>query len=267
MTLTLPFPPSVNTQKARAPRDKLNEQAPAVRKHPRARHNLQGGSAMCKLPRVPAVYIIRNTVTGEFYIGGTTNLRARWQAHRHCLRYGKHPNRSLQAAWQAHGEAKFVCTALSLVQSSQRADIVEAEQFWLGKFAAAQNPRCYNTEGKAVIHPKRRLTDETRSRISRALKGKELSKEHRAALSAAHRGKRLSAEHREAIGRAGRGKPGPKPTPDNLAKYRKLSPDQVRELRAAYEQGVNGPTLAARYSIGTSTVYRILNREAYRGVQ
>jgi len=63
---------------------------------------------MAKSRKVIAVYEIRNTVSGKFYIGSSANLYERWRTHKNKLRAGTHPNPKLQASWSKHGEEAFV---------------------------------------------------------------------------------------------------------------------------------------------------------------
>src|SRR5882757_5131118 len=54
------------------------------------------------------VYRLRNTITGEQYVGSAQTLRKRRGSHLFMLRNGWHNNKILQASWNAHGEQSFV---------------------------------------------------------------------------------------------------------------------------------------------------------------
>ena len=66
-----------------------------------------------KSNNVIAVYEIRNTISGKFYIGSSGNLYERWRTHRTKLRKRTHPNPKLQSSWSKHGESAFAFVKLA----------------------------------------------------------------------------------------------------------------------------------------------------------
>ena len=54
---------------------------------------------------VAGIYVIRCTASGQIWVGEAPNLETIQNRSRFTLRQGSHPCRSLQAAWNAHGEA------------------------------------------------------------------------------------------------------------------------------------------------------------------
>lgn len=55
----------------------------------------------------PGVYAIRCLATGEVWVAPSRNLDAQQNGIWFTLRLGTHPNRALQAVWNAEGEAAF----------------------------------------------------------------------------------------------------------------------------------------------------------------
>ena len=53
------------------------------------------------------IYKIINNVTGEKYVGQTTNFSRRINDHKEKLRANKHKNLKLQASWNKYGEENF----------------------------------------------------------------------------------------------------------------------------------------------------------------
>lgn len=53
------------------------------------------------------IYKIINNVTGEKYVGQTTNFSRRINDHKEKLRTNKHKNPKLQASWNKYGEENF----------------------------------------------------------------------------------------------------------------------------------------------------------------
>ena len=54
---------------------------------------------------IAGIFVIRCAATGEAWVGQAPNLETIQNRIWFTLRQGRHPCRSLQAAWSAHGEA------------------------------------------------------------------------------------------------------------------------------------------------------------------
>lgn len=106
-----------------------------------------------QLPTI-CVYSIRNTITGDEYIGGTTNLKERWRAHRKQLNRGSSHHKKLLAAWDIHGESAFT---LQVLEECDENNLTNREQVWISNrapiynHARAEAPRPY--EGKSCPMP------------------------------------------------------------------------------------------------------------------
>lgn len=198
-----------------------------------------------------AIYKIRNVVNGKFYVGSTIDPRVRFQCHRRQLRKGTHHCQPLQHAWNKYGEDCFKFEVVEPVQS--RDDLHAVENRWLEEHHG--QPHCYNVS-KCADAPTRgmKFSDETKAKISRALKGNQCAKGHKrppeeceairlrslgkknflgrthtdeakAKVSAAQKGKRHrlghtnSPEHRRRISEANKGR---KVSPERVEQFRKL---------------------------------------------
>jgi hypothetical protein len=60
----------------------------------------------------PGIYAIRNTVTGERYVGQAVDIPGHWLAHRTDLQRGVASSPSLQSAWTKYGADAFVFEVL-----------------------------------------------------------------------------------------------------------------------------------------------------------
>lgn len=69
------------------------------------------------------VYEIKNTVTGEFYIGSSIDVFDRWRQHMHQLERGKHPTKRLQAAWAEYGRPFFAFLVIQETGEDERLDV------------------------------------------------------------------------------------------------------------------------------------------------
>lgn len=157
----------------------------------------------------PAVYEIRNTLTGKSYIGSTKNFQKRIYQHFHSLKKGSHPNPHLQNSYRLHSENAFVARAVVICEPFE---LLRYEQ----ELIELWNPE-YNiclTAGSPAVSG-RPCLEGTKSKISNALIGRVVSEEARENMSRSHIGKpshggakkgnrnrcgvKLSPAHREAL--------------------------------------------------------------------
>jgi hypothetical protein len=74
------------------------------------------------------VFAVTCAPTGERWVAATHNLDKQQNMTWFTLRQGAHPNRTLQAAWTAHGETAFSYDILDTLQDDlSDADIIRAE--------------------------------------------------------------------------------------------------------------------------------------------
>jgi group I intron endonuclease len=179
--------------------------------------------------KVSAVYQIRNVANGNRYVGSSSDVRARWRAHRRCLNLGKHHAPHLQAAWTKYGPDAFVfeyletCSPDALFAVEQR--YLDANRGSLyncqpnagggrgyrlpeeqkRKIGLANTGRRWTEEEKRMLGEARRgilHSDETKRRMSETRKGRPKSVAHRKAIGDWHRGRPKSAETREKMAEA-----------------------------------------------------------------
>lgn len=149
--------------------------------------------------RSSAVYVIQNVNSLKVYVGSSSRLKSRWGVHRRSLAKGCHHSQRLQRAWDCHGEEAFTFKVLELVPVHA---LEEVETFWISTLGATNPAKGYNSApvGGSTRGTKRGpLSEEHRSKVGAANRGKKRTKEQRAALSAAMRGKKMPDSHREAV--------------------------------------------------------------------
>ncbi|WP_425483789.1 GIY-YIG nuclease family protein [Caulobacter soli] len=82
------------------------------------------------------IYAIRCATTGEVWIGGTPDLSTRQSGVWFALRTGGHTSRTLQEAWNAHGEAAFAFEVLEVLDDEglerlgRASLLVERREHW-----------------------------------------------------------------------------------------------------------------------------------------
>ena len=59
------------------------------------------------MKKVSGVYKITNTVTNDFYIGSSKNVRSRWVSHKCPSTWKKCPNNPMYLDMQKYGTDKF----------------------------------------------------------------------------------------------------------------------------------------------------------------
>lgn len=80
-----------------------------------------------------AVYKITNTITGDFYIGSSKNVKQRWASHKRPSVWKKYSNNPMYLDFQKYGIGKFVFEILEEVEIEQ---LKEKEQ----EFIETLNP-------------------------------------------------------------------------------------------------------------------------------
>lgn len=133
------------------------------------------------------IYEIVHVETGRRYVGQATNIRRRWRHHRCDLKHGRHTSSHLQRAWLKYGASAFEFRIIEICPL-ELLDVREQIQLDIG---AGFNVLKLARSPKGVVR-----SEETKRRISDALRGKVKSVDHRANLAAAGRGKRQSEESR-----------------------------------------------------------------------
>lgn len=104
------------------------------------------------------VYKLKNTVTGEYYIGQTGDFNSRKSNHLSKMRKGRHGNWRVQESYDKYGEKAFVMEKLHLC-CPDVADFAEAV------YVNLNDPKCMNIrEGGKVGYT---IADETKEVISR----------------------------------------------------------------------------------------------------
>lgn len=207
------------------------------------------------------VYRIRNLINSKIYIGSAAcqdGFRGRWYRHRRRLSTKSHANPKLQNAWNKHGADAFVFEVL-LYCSPQ--DCLIYEQTALDYYKPE-----YNICLVADSTLGRKHTTEAKCKMSEWQKGergywygKRLSEETRRKISHSNKGKVFSQEHREKIGRSSsirnRGANHP---------HAKLDDNKILQIRKQLGDGVKMSELADRYNVSISTIKDIKHYRSWR---
>jgi group I intron endonuclease len=131
------------------------------------------------------VYVIRNDITGNGYVGQSVRMRKRISDHFNLLRRGIHPNPHLQRAFIKYGESSFSYDFEIVCENP--ADLDPLESAYLSGDAVFDSARTYYNIAKAPagVMRDRKHTKETREKISKSKKGNRshVTPEYRKKLS------------------------------------------------------------------------------------
>ena len=78
--------------------------------------------------KICAVYKITNTITGDFYIGSSKNIKNRWMSHKKPSTWNKCPNNQLYLDMQKYGVDKF---ELQILEEAEIEQLKEKEQWFI----------------------------------------------------------------------------------------------------------------------------------------
>ena len=95
--------------------------------------------------KICGIYKITNTITGDFYIGSSKNVKNRWACHKCKSTWKKHPNNQLYQDMQKYGTDKFVFEVIEEIEVEQ---LKEAEQ----QFIEALKPTYNNYNAISGIY-------------------------------------------------------------------------------------------------------------------
>ena len=94
------------------------------------------------MQKICGIYKITNTITGDFYIGSSKDIKRRWESHKWSSTWKKYPNKQLYQDMQKYGVDKFVFEVLEEVEPEE---LKETEQQFIEKLQPTYNN--YNANG------------------------------------------------------------------------------------------------------------------------
>ena len=86
--------------------------------------------------KISGVYKITNTITGDFYIGSSKDVKRRWRSHKWPSTWNKYPNKQLYHDMKKYGTNKFVFEILAEVEPGS---LKEKEQEFIEKLQPSYN--------------------------------------------------------------------------------------------------------------------------------
>lgn len=119
--------------------------------------------------KISAVYKIINTVTGDFYIGSSKNVKKRWADHKVPSTWKQHLNNPMYLDFQKYGLDKF---DFQVIEEVEVASLRKIEQQFIEILKPTYNN--YNAKGLDIERYK-----EWQEEYRQSDKGKEYQKKYR----------------------------------------------------------------------------------------
>ena len=134
-----------------------------------------------KKNKICAVYKIVNTVTGEFYIGSSRDVKHRWACHKIPSTWKIHPNSLLYKDFQKYGVDKFRFQILAPVMPEHLKQVEQEFIDMLQPSYNSMNAKGRNKESRKESYRRYNQSDkgrETRSKANRKYKQSDKGKEY-----------------------------------------------------------------------------------------
>ena len=120
------------------------------------------------MKKTSGIYKITNTITGDFYIGSSKNVKIRWANHKCQSRWNEQPNNPMYIDMRKYGVDKFDFEILEVVEEDK---LKVTEQYFIETLKPTYN-RC-NAKGLNIERYK-----ETKKEYNKSDKGKETKKKY-----------------------------------------------------------------------------------------
>jgi len=173
--------------------------------------------------KIHSIYKITNIINNKIYIGSAIDTYNRFSKHKSQLNKNKHHNSYLQNSWNKYGEQNFKFEIIEYITDKNK--LIEREQYWIDLTKSSNREYGYNINPIANSQLGRKLSEESRKKISDKNKGRIVSEETRQKLSDCHKGeksyrygKHLTDEEKENIRQFNLGKHHSKETKEKISK-------------------------------------------------
>ena len=143
--------------------------------------------------KIIGVYKITNTITGDFYIGSSKDVKRRWAAHKRPSTWKNYPNNQMYLDMKNYGIDKFEFQILTEVEAEK---LKEAEQQLIELLKPTYNDR--NANGLDIERhkeTKKEYQKEYQKEYNKTEKGKEYQKEYQKEY---HKSDKFKKSHKKA---------------------------------------------------------------------
>ena len=88
--------------------------------------------------KISGIYKITNTITNDFYIGSSKDIKRRWAQHKYKSRWNDNPNSPLYLDMRKYGIENFV---FEVIEEAEESFLKEKEQKFIEKLQPTYNDR------------------------------------------------------------------------------------------------------------------------------
>jgi group I intron endonuclease len=148
------------------------------------------------------VYLITNIINSKVYIGQTNNLRKRTNCHRAAAT--KKQSHPLYNAMNYYGIDNFVFSIIEECAQDDDVYVNARETFWIMHYRSIERKFGYNIASGGKGFSGFSLSEESKLKISLALKGRKRSEAHREKIRLSNVGRKASPETKEKMSKAQR---------------------------------------------------------------
>lgn len=194
------------------------------------------------------VYQIKNIINNKIYIGSTKNLTKRKILHFYQLNNNKHHNQYLQNSFNKYGKDSFI---FEIIEYCSKKDLFKKEQYYIDTLMPEYN--ILKIVGSCLGYKHSKKTKE-KIRVAQLNNRNSLgtirSEEFKEKLRQANLGKKLSKETKEKISKSKLGVPMSKEHAENVRlavigrKHSNAAKEKMRQ--SAIKRGVNKENVAKR---------------------
>ena len=181
------------------------------------------------------IYYILNKENGKIYIGQSIDLDRRLKEHKTQLKSNRHENEHLQFSWNTYGEK---CFEFSILKKCDEAELDDLETNYIAHFDSTNREKGYNYETGG--NKNKRLSEETKRKLSEAHKGKTIPEEIVRKISEANRGQTRSEEIKKKLSEVKKG--------ENNPFYGKTHSEETKQKMSERMKGKNNPFYGKTHS-------------------
>lgn len=161
------------------------------------------------ITNTPGIYQIENILNAKKYIGSSVNVKRRMRTHRRLLENGNHFNHKLQDDWSKHGEKAFKFSLIIICSNSSK---LMYEKICIDVFESVDTGYNISSNPRAPVEGLTwKQSQETKDKIRKARTGTKRSAEVCRNISIGRKGKGvgriMTQETREKISLALKGRP------------------------------------------------------------
>ena len=142
--------------------------------------------------------IYRITINNKVYIGQSVNIYKRKTYHESYIKRNKHANAYMQRAFNKYNDFKF-----EVIEECSIEELDERECYWIDYYDCLNGEFGYNLQSGG--HFNKRLSEESKKKLSESHKGKKLSEETKKRMGKSRKGIKRNEETKNKISEAQKG--------------------------------------------------------------